>query len=97
MEPKDAAATLTQAMSKTTAYNALYPLSQGLSAVAARMEPKDAAEAGATLTKAMSKTTDSNVLQSLSQDLARAAGSVEPKNAAKACGQAANTLTHAMT
>ena len=45
-------------MSKTTDPNALRSLAQGLSAVAARLDPKEAAEAAATLTQAMSKTTD---------------------------------------
>ena len=50
LEPKEAAATLTQAMTKT---NAPFPLGiwPGLSAVAVRLKPKGAAEAAATLTR----------------------------------------------
>jgi hypothetical protein len=73
MEPKEAAALLTQAMTKTTDPNALMRLAQGLSAVAARMESKDAAavcaQAAAVLTQAMTKTTDPNALTRLAQGL----------------------------
>jgi len=61
-----AAATLALAMSKTTDSNALYWLAQGLSAVAARLEPKEAA---ATLALAMSRTTDSYTPFPLGQTL----------------------------
>ena len=54
---RQAAATLTQAMTKTTDPAALQYLAQGLSAVAARLEPKEAARvsaaAAATLTQAI--------------------------------------------
>jgi serine/threonine protein kinase len=61
------AAVLIQAMSKTTDPRALQFLAEGLSAMASRLEPKEAA---ATLTQTMSKTTDAQLLQPLAQGLA---------------------------
>jgi hypothetical protein len=46
MEPNDAAATLTQAMATASEPYALLELAQALSAVAARIEPRDAARLG---------------------------------------------------
>ncbi len=81
MEPKEAAvvcgqaaATLIQAMSKTTDPSALLSLSWGLSAVAAYLEPREAAHAAATLIVVMSKTPDRSVLVSLSSVLAHDPG-----------------------
>jgi hypothetical protein len=79
----------------------LHRLALGLTAVAARLGPKEAAtvcgEAAATLSQAMIKTTDQNALQSLAQDLTAVAGRMEAKEAATVCGQAAATLSQAMT
>ncbi len=94
------AATLTQAMSKTTDPHAIESLSQGLTAVAARLEPKEAGkaygQAAVTLTQAMSKMTDANALGPLSECLSAVAAHLEPKEAAQTCGQAAVTLSQAM-
>jgi hypothetical protein len=63
MEPKAAAAVLAQAMTNATDAGPLFCLAQGLSAVAARMESKEAArvstEAAAVLAQAMSNSTAS--------------------------------------
>jgi hypothetical protein len=53
-----AAVVLVQAMSKTTDLDAHNQLAQGLTALAARLEPKDAADVAATLTWPISKTND---------------------------------------
>jgi tRNA A-37 threonylcarbamoyl transferase component Bud32 len=103
MEPPEAAAaaaTLTQAMSKTRVPAALQFLAQGLSAMAVRMEPTKAAEvcgqAAAALTEYMSRTTEPSTLRSLSLGLSAVAARMEPKEAAKTCGQAAGILIQAM-
>jgi serine/threonine protein kinase len=76
-------------------------LAEGLSAVAARMEPKEAAhlcaQAAATLVRGMSKTTDSLTLYQLARALSALAGRMEPKDAARICAQAAAILTQAMS
>jgi hypothetical protein len=68
-----AAATLTQAISKTTNLNEISPLSRGLSAVASRMKDKEAAmvyyHSAAARIQAMSKTTYSEALRSNSEAL----------------------------
>jgi hypothetical protein len=99
LEPKEAgevAATLTQAMARTTNTYVLRFLAQGLSAVAARLEPKEAAavcgQAAATISQAMSRTTNEGELQNLAQVLSAVAGRLEPKEAA----ETAATLTQAM-
>jgi hypothetical protein len=104
LEPKDAgegAATLTQAMSKTTDPAVLQRLVQRLSAVAARMEPKEAAvvcgQVAATLSQAMSKTRDGGALYQLAQVLSEVAARMEPKEAAVVCGQAAIILSQVMS
>jgi serine/threonine protein kinase len=85
---------LIQAMSKITDPYALESLAESLSAVAARLEPKEAA---ATLTQAMSKTTNPFSLASLAQSLSGVAACLEPKEATQVCAQAAATLTQAMS
>jgi hypothetical protein len=45
-------------MTRTTDYNALKALVEGLAAVAGRLESQEAAQAATTLTQAMTKTTD---------------------------------------
>jgi hypothetical protein len=71
----------------------LLPLAQGLSAVAARLEPKEAAEVAAALTQAISKTTGPYALGFLAQGLAAVTARLEPKEAARLCGPVAATLT----
>src|SRR5205814_231970 len=97
LEPREAAATLTQAMAltKTAAPAALQPLAQGLAAVAARLEPKEAAalckETATTLTHVLTKTTpDGSAWPPLAQGLAALAARLEAR-------EAATTLTQAMT
>jgi hypothetical protein len=69
-------------------------LSEGLSAVAARLEPGEAAalcgQAGRTLTQAKKNTTDPKELLALSEGLSAVAARLEP-------GEAARTLTQAMS
>ena len=81
-------------MAKTNDPNALQYLARGLSALAARLEPGEAARvsaaAAATLTQAMAKTNDPNALQLLSVGLSALAGRMQPK-------EAATTLTLAMS
>ena len=103
LEPKEAAeaaATLTEAMTKTNDPNALRNLAQGLSAVSGRLEPKEAArvsaQAAAAFTQAMTKTNDTNALDSLAQGLSAVSDRLEPKEAARVSAQAAATLTQAM-
>jgi serine/threonine protein kinase len=94
LEPKEAvevAATLTQAITKTT--NPSASLRQGLSAVAARMPTKEAAEVAASLAQAMTKATNSYILQPLAQGLSAVAARLEPKEAVEVAG----TPTQAMT
>jgi hypothetical protein len=98
------AATLAQAMSKTTDLYALASLAQGLSAVAARLEPNEAAplcgQAAATLTQAMASMTRTTVpyaLRELVQGLEAVAARLEPKAAAEAAAnlvQAISKSTH---
>jgi hypothetical protein len=82
------AATLTQALTKTTDPQELMQLAQGLSAVAAWMEPKEAA---ATLTQALTRTTSFWALERLAQGLTTVAARLEPKDAR----EVAATLTQA--
>jgi hypothetical protein len=87
-------------MTKTNDSSALYYLAQGLAAVAARQEPKDAArfcsQAAATVTQAMAKTSTPSALAWLAPGLAAVATRLEPKDAARFCAQAAATFTQAM-
>ena len=88
------ALTLLQALTRTNDPSALGSLARGLSAVAARLEPKGAAEAAATLTQAMTKTNDADALGSLAQGLSAVAARLESKEALAA--EAAATLMQAM-
>jgi hypothetical protein len=88
-----AAAMFTRIIALTVDQDTLLLLSQGLSAVAARMEPGKAA---ATLTQAMTTTKDANALRELSQGLSAVAARMETGKAAETCAQAAATLTQAM-
>ncbi len=85
---------LSKAMTQTKEPDSLGSLSRSPSAVAARMEPKEAA---ATLTQAMTQTKVPYALGQLSQSLSVVTARMEPKEAATICGQAAVTLTQAMT
>jgi serine/threonine protein kinase len=91
------ARTLVKTLSKTNDPDALPPLARALSAVAARLEPKEAAcasaEAAATLNRAISKTNDHYLFQILARALSAVAARLEPKEA----GEAAATLTLAIT
>jgi hypothetical protein len=97
LESQDAAAiaaTLTQAISKTSDFFLLQPLLHGLAAVAARMEPKE----GATiLIQAMSNSTEPSSLRSMAQGLSVLAARMEPKEAGVLCNRAAATLTQVMS
>jgi len=62
------AAILIQAMSKSTGSSyGLRLLAEGLTAVAARLEPKDAAKAAASLSQALTSTTSRKSLPFLAQ------------------------------
>jgi serine/threonine protein kinase len=92
-----AAATISQAMTKTTSGILLRILAQGLATLAARLDPKEAGEAAATILLAMSKMTDRyedlSTLGHLAEGLAALATRLDPKEA----GEAAATLSQAMT
>ncbi len=79
-------------MSKRTDSNDLHSLSLGLVALAARLEPKEAARIVAMLTPLMSKSTDQYVLGAMSESLSAVAVRLEPKEAA----EAASTLAQAL-
>jgi hypothetical protein len=81
---------LIQAMSKTTDRLTLPELAQGLSAVAARLEPQEAASA---LIQAMTRTTDEGALWQLAQGLSAVAARLEAKDAAGVV----SALTQAMS
>jgi serine/threonine protein kinase/DNA-binding phage protein len=78
----------------------LQALSDGLTAIAARLEPKDASRlcgvAAETLTQAMSRIRDTRVLRIPSQRLSMVAAHMDPKEAARVCGLAAETLSQAI-
>jgi hypothetical protein len=84
-------------MSRTTDPSALLALGQGLSAAAARLEPREAAQAAATLSQAMSRTTDPSALRDLAQGLSAVAARLEPREAARVSAQPASTLIQAMS
>ena len=77
-------------MTKTMDDQALPPLAQGLSAVAARLGPEEAKGAAATLSQAMTQTTDPDALSHLARGLTTVATRLDPK-------EAAIILTQAMT
>jgi hypothetical protein len=83
-------------MAGQTNPSALASLARGLSAVAARLGPQEAAaacsRAAAALTAAMAKTTDPYALRELAQVLSAVAGRLDPAGAA----QTAGALTAAM-
>jgi len=67
---------------------ALVQLVQGLSAVAPRLEPQEAAQAAAALTQAMKDNKNASPLVSLAEGLSAVAARLEPKEAAAALTQA---------
>jgi hypothetical protein len=87
MAPEDAARaadTLTRAMTKTDNLMAQRWLPQGLSMVAAHLEPAQAARAADTLTQAMSKATNVAALPTLAWGLSAVAARMAPEDAARA-------------
>jgi hypothetical protein len=84
---------LAEALTQTTDWRELDELAQGLSALAARMGPKEAGEAAATLSQALTKTTDPWEMALLGRGLSVAAARMGPKEA----GEAAATLSQALT
>jgi hypothetical protein len=86
-------AMLNRAMARTADRETLLSLSQGLSAVASRMEPEKAAAA---LIQAMNSTKDGYALWQLSKDLSALAARMEAGKATEACAQATATLTQTM-
>ena len=91
-----AAAGLAEAMTKTTDPDRLVDLTSGLSALASRLGPKEAAAvcgpAAAMLPEALSKTTYAGTAEGLARDLSALAARLEPKEAAAVCGPAAAML-----
>jgi hypothetical protein len=79
----------------------LFLLAEGLSALAARLKPREAAavcgQAAASLCQALSRTTDSNGLLYLAQGLSALTARLGPREAAAVCGQAAASLSRALT
>ncbi len=66
-------------------------LASSLGQVAARLEPKEAAQVATTLSQAMTKTTQPNALSNLASSLGQVAARLEPKEAAQVCSQAATS------
>jgi tRNA A-37 threonylcarbamoyl transferase component Bud32 len=75
---------LCRTMKDTKDWSALPLLAQGLSAVTARLDAKDAAEAAGSLVQAIKDTDDANALPSLAQGLSAVAARLEAKDAAAA-------------
>jgi hypothetical protein len=68
-----------------------------VSAVAARMEPQEAAAAGAALSQAICLTKDPTALIHLAEGLSASAARMEPQEGTAACAKAAATLTQTMS
>jgi hypothetical protein len=92
-----ATAILSQALANTNAPLSLPHLAEGLSAVATRIEAKEAGEAAAILSRAMTRPEVSLALKYRAEGLSAVAARMEPKQAAVLCGQTAATLRQAMT
>ncbi len=92
MEPREAAATLTQAMTRTNHPYALQILTKSLSDASARLEPKEVAsvseQADALLTT-MTATKAPFPLRDLAMRLSELAVRLEPRQAARVSAQAA--------
>jgi hypothetical protein len=93
LQPRDATASLAQAMSETTDSGALQALAKELSAVAARLAPGEGGEAASILARAISKEMGEIRLQYLAQGLSVLAARPDPQEA----GEAAASLVRAMT
>jgi tRNA A-37 threonylcarbamoyl transferase component Bud32 len=93
----DVANLLARAMSKTTDLSALSHLAGGLSAVAARLEPRQAAtvcgQAANLLSLTMSKTTEPSALSPLAQGLSAVAARLEPRETKEAANLLAQTMS----
>jgi tRNA A-37 threonylcarbamoyl transferase component Bud32 len=94
---------LCRAMKDTKGAGGLYPLLNGLSAVTARLDAKDAAQAAGILgqamkdtKEAMKDTKDALALQLLAQGLSAVAARLDAKDAAVVTGEAAGILGQAM-
>ena len=88
-----AAATLTQAMTRTNDTGTLVMLAQSVSEVAARLDGKAAGETAATLTQTLTATSDLAAIQSLAQGLSAVATRLEGTEA----GEVAAALAQAMS
>jgi hypothetical protein len=93
------AQTLIEALGKVTDPSALRELAEGLSALATRMEPKEAARicsrAAAILSRTLTKSTYA-AFEPLAQGLSALAARMEPQEAVRVCSQAAATITRAL-
>jgi tRNA A-37 threonylcarbamoyl transferase component Bud32 len=96
-----AAAALTDALAKALSGTKkdifLFTFANGLSAVAAGMEPGEARIAAAALTQAMTRTKDLWDLRCSAVALSHVAARMGPQEAARACASAAAVLEEAMT
>jgi hypothetical protein len=92
-EPREAVALLVQTMNETTDPDAVAALARGLLASSANLEAKEVA---AQITQAMTGTNRYS-LRSLAVTLAAVSANLEATEAAAVCGQAADTLSQALT
>ncbi len=83
---------LTEAMTESTDFRGLESLAQGLSALAVRLEPKEAGKAAATLGEALTRVTHPNG-HFLAQGLSALAARMDPKET----GEVATAFRQAMT
>jgi hypothetical protein len=88
---------LSQARAREKDPSALQRLAEGLSALAARMGPQEAAVAAGPLSLALSRETTPYALQQLAESLSVLAARMEPREATVICGLAARSLSQAMT
>jgi tRNA A-37 threonylcarbamoyl transferase component Bud32 len=86
---KEVAALLTQATARTIDPFALGDLARGLAAVAARLEPRDAATQ---LAQTLAKTTDYSAQEHLARGLAAVAARLKPQEAEEAAAQLAQAM-----
>jgi len=97
LEPKEAVTLLLQPLSKTPPGWSQERLTEGLTAVAARLGPQEAPAAATLLRQAMTRTSDPATLGQLAQALATAAIRLEPKEAAQVFGQTPALLKQALS
>jgi tRNA A-37 threonylcarbamoyl transferase component Bud32/cell division protein FtsB len=86
---------LARAMTDTRDPNALRPLAAGLSAAAARLEAKDAAQVAAALLQALKDAKDPNARQELARALSLVAARLEARDAAQAAAALLQALKDA--